>query len=218
MRETDDGQWWQQVPVRLGLALALIGLLAIGSGAYLNWRPAAKEPVAFETMAFETGNLMPDSLPLADVSAVPTALPLVLVYISGAVMAPDVYALPADARVKDLVLAAGGLTEQADHSVLNLAAGLSDGQHVHVPAHGEAATLPDAVGPTMAVAAGLIDINRASVVELAELPGIGEAIAERIVAYRADNGPFAAIEDVQNVKGIGPALYEKIQSSITANP
>jgi competence protein ComEA len=201
---------------RLGIILALAGLLAISAGAYVAWRSAPVEPATHDEFAFDAAAFAEVPLPAPEPGA-PTAVPMVLVYISGAVAHPDVYALPADARVKDLVLAAGGLTAAADPVSLNLAAGLSDAQHVHVPVQGETtgAAVPPAAGVGVA---GLVDLNRAGVAELAGLPGIGEAIATRIIDYRESNGPFATIEDLQNVKGIGPALYGQIQSSITVGP
>lgn len=216
MRAKLETPWWQQTRSRLGVGLALAGLLAATAGAYLAWRPALVEPAIHDEFAFDDGAFAEAPLPAPEPVA-PTAVPRVLVYISGAVAHPDVYALPADARVKDLVLAAGGLAADADAVSLNLAAGLSDAQHVHVPAQGEAAG--GAAAPAAGAAtAGLVDLNRASAAELAELPGIGDAIAERIIDYRDSNGPFATVEDLQNVKGIGPALYEQIQSSITVSP
>lgn len=218
MRTNFGTSWWQQSRTRLGIVLALAGLLAIGAGAYLAWNAKPLEPATPDEFAFDAGAFAEAPL-LEPEPAVPTAVPTVLVYISGAVAHPDVYALPADARVKDLVLAAGGLTGAADPAHLNLAAGLSDAQHLHVPAQGEASDAA-VLAPVAAGASetGLIDLNRAGIAELAELPGIGDAIAERILDYRDSNGSFATIEDLQNVKGIGPALYENIQTRITVSP
>ena len=141
----------------------------------------------------------------------PAAAPDLVVYVSGAVRSPDVYALPAEARVKDLVVAAGGLSADADSEQINLASRLSDGEHVHVPRRGEAPApaVPEGQG------SALIDINAASAEDLTALPGIGTTTAERIVQYRAENGPFAAVEDLQEVKGIGPALLGKIEALVT---
>jgi competence protein ComEA len=146
----------------------------------------------------------------------------VIVYVSGAVAAPDVYQLPAAARVKDLVLAAGGLSAEADPDAINLAAPLSDGQHIYVPRRGETTDAPAApVGAAPEAATttgGRIDLNTAGAAELDELPGIGQAIAERIVAYRESNGPFRSVADLQNVKGIGPSLIEQITPLVAIGP
>ena len=142
---------------------------------------------------------------------------LVVVYISGAVRAPEVYQLPAAARMKDLVLAAGGLAPDADVERINLAEPLKDGSHVHVPRQGEATT-DNAAASDTPEQNGLIDLNTATAAELDGLPGIGQALAQRIVEYRSANGPFKSVDDLQNVKGIGAALFAKIASLITVGP
>jgi competence protein ComEA len=157
-------------------------------------------------------------------SASPTPAPVV-VYISGAVARPDVYELPPDARVKDVVLAAGGLTAEADSERINLAAHIHDAQHIHVPRQNETLPpdderVPQGEPPDAAGAAGaasgddMINLNTASVSDLAALRGIGEVTAQRIVDYRTVNGPFATIDELQNVRGIGPTLLADLQGSI----
>jgi competence protein ComEA len=142
----------------------------------------------------------------------------VVVYISGAVRAPDVYQLPKDARIKDLVLAAGGFADDADPAQINLAERLGDAQHIHVPRQGDPAAPSQAGAAPDSSGGQLIDINTASAAELDGLPGVGQAIAQRIVDYRTTNGPFKAAEELQKVKGIGPALFAKIAALITAGP
>jgi competence protein ComEA len=137
-----------------------------------------------------------------------------IVYVTGAVAAPDVYRLPAGARVKDAVLAAGGLRDDAAAERLNLAAALDDAQHIHVPARAEG-------GPAAEVAGGgdgdgRLDLNRASESDLEELPGVGTVLAERIVARREEQGPFASVEDLRDVAGVGPRLFEQIAPLLTA--
>jgi competence protein ComEA len=136
--------------------------------------------------------------------------------VSGAVAAPDAYELPAGARVKDLVVAAGGLTVEADQDVLNLAARLTDGQHIHVAVRGAVAApgAPD----TAADQPRLIDLNTATLAELDALPGVGKVTAERIIAYRETNGPFLALEDIGKIKGIGAALAQQIAALVTVGP
>ncbi len=153
----------------------------------------------------------------------PTPLPLV-VHVEGAVVAPGVYALDPGSRVSDAVEAAGGLLPDADAPALNLAARLSDGDQLRVPVmppilsasvagelSGAAApgTHPDTGGSTQ------LDINTATQAELETLPGIGPATAGKIVAFRQENGPFAAPVDLQRVSGIGPSTYEKLKDLIT---
>jgi competence protein ComEA len=128
------------------------------------------------------------------------------VYVSGAVARPDVVALPPGARAVDAVAAAGGWSEAADRAAVNLAAPLVDGQQLHVPAVGEAP--PPSVGHappagSAGQAAGVVDVNTASAAEFEALPGIGPALAERIVDDRTANGPFRSPEDLGRVSGIG---------------
>jgi competence protein ComEA len=149
----------------------------------------------------------------------PAAPSTVIVYISGAVRAPDVYELPGEARIKDLVLAAGGLTADADPGRINLAERLKDSQHIHVPSLGEptheGAGAEDAAD---APQSEILNLNTASAADLESLPGVGATLAERIIEYRAANGPFTSIEDLRNVKGIGPALFAQIAPLVSAGP
>jgi competence protein ComEA len=141
--------------------------------------------------------------------------------VSGAVAAPDVYRLPEGARVKDAVLAAGGLRDDAASEDVNLAAPLSDAQHVHIPHIGEAAPVaaPSAPAPVgQPASGGLINLNQANLADLEELPGVGQAIAERIIAYREQQGLFQSVEDLQNVTGIGAKLFAKISPLVTVEP
>jgi competence protein ComEA len=139
------------------------------------------------------------------------------VYVSGAVNQPDVYALPLNAIVKDAILAAGGATADADLDRINLATRLADQMQVYVPRKGEAA-VPISNGAVPGAATAKININTASVAELDKLPGIGPSIAQAIIDYRTTNGPFQQIEDINNVKGIGDALFAKIKDQITVGP
>jgi competence protein ComEA len=158
--------------------------------------------------------------PTAEPAGTPEAPATVIVYVSGAVQAPDVYQMPADARVKDLVLAAGGLTADADREAINLASRINDGDHIRIPHQGDAAAAAEQEPENSAAGAASpntpLDINLASATELDELPGIGQAIAQRIVEYRAANGPFKSVDDLRNVKGVGPALFASIAPLVMA--
>jgi len=149
--------------------------------------------------------------PSPDASATPAPL---RVYVSGAVQRPDVYELPPGSIVKDALLVAGGASKEADLDRINLAATLADGQQIYVPHQGEQ-DLP--VQPPAAESTGgtRININTASAEALETLPGIGPTLAQRIVAYRQANGPFAAVQDIMAVSGIGPAVFAQIGDLIT---
>jgi len=152
----------------------------------------------------------------------PTATPAPLrIYVSGAVLSPGVYRLKPDSLVADAIDLAGGPAKDADLVAINLAHALSDGEQVYVPTRAERPSPPPPISrteslPTANRAQGeahsaLIDLNRATQEELETLPGIGPAMAQRIIAGR----PYHAIEDVLNVKGIGEAKFAKIKPLIT---
>lgn len=164
----------------------------------------------------------PTSDPIQIILVAPTAMPTpgpIRVYVSGAVRQPDVYTLPPGSIVKDGLAAAGGPAPDADLDHINLAQPLSDGQQVIVPRRGEALS-PTAASATVSSNAvnGLININTASAQELEALPGIGPALAQSIVSYRNEHGPFQAVEDLKNVPGIGEARFERLKGLITVGP
>jgi competence protein ComEA len=174
---------------------------------------------------------------LGQASIVPS--PPVHVYVCGAVHKAGVYTLPADLRVVDAIVLAGGATENADLEQLNLAEPLADGMKVDVPVKGQQVAEPVEVAGSVSssgsqgvsaghsgrhhssrssshkLAAGqTIDINTASESELTQLPGVGPSLARRIVEYRAANGPFQLPDDLQNVSGIGASKFAKMESFI----
>lgn len=130
------------------------------------------------------------------------------VHIVGEVEKPGMYQLPFGARLVDAVFAAGGLTEKADNSSVNLARELADGEQIVVFAIGQAGSPTDSTG-------SLISINRAGDKELEELPGIGPALAGRIIAWREANGGFKSKKDLLKVSGIGESLLAGIIDLVT---
>jgi competence protein ComEA len=147
----------------------------------------------------------------------PTPAPL-RVYVCGEVANPAVYELRPGSLVDDAVRAAGGPTSRADLNQINLAQVLNDQQRVHVPGRSYAPTPPPVSGGEAAAdTTALIDINTASAGELEALPNVGPATARSIVEYRDVYGPFAAIEEIMNVTGIGPATFEEIRNLIVAS-
>lgn len=144
-------------------------------------------------------------------TAQPTATPAPLVvYVTGSVADSETtVTVPAGSRVRDAIDAAGGALNDADLSRVNLAGILRDGDHVHVPS-----TMDNAAVPTP-LNAGIVYVNTATVDELVMLPGVGEAIAERIINYREENGPFASLADLDEISGIGPAMLEEIAEKVS---
>lgn len=151
--------------------------------------------------------------------------PTVVVHAAGAVIAPGVYRLSDPARVTDVLSAAGGLTGEADPDVLNLAARVGDGERIFVPRRGQ--PLPGVVVGTTAsgpspsrggaerpAAAVPIDLNVATATQLDSLPGIGPAIAERIVQQRVRLGRFRSVNQLLDVPGIGEAKFASLKPRV----
>ena len=163
----------------------------------------------------------------------PTNTPQPLrVYVTGQVNRPDVYYLPPGSIIKDAIALAGGPTDTADLTIVNLAQELQDQQQITLPAKSETLPTPPVVvggvanpapatngsqsaGSQPLIAGQKINLNTATLDDLTQLSGIGPAIAQRIIDYRTSNGHFSVIEDLVNVKGIGSATFEKVKDSVT---
>lgn len=153
-----------------------------------------------------------------------------LVHVAGAVRRPGVYELPPDARVRDAVARAGGGRAGADLDALNLAAKVTDGQQVLVGRRarggGSAGAAASASPPTAAqgpasgatgaaaTASGPVNVNQADATQLEALNGVGPAIAQKIVEWRTQNGPFKSPEDLAQVSGIGPKKLEAMRAQV----
>ena len=158
-----------------------------------------------------------------EATAIPaTAVSEVKVQVSGEVMFPGVYRVDADYRVIDAVAAAGGLGRKADISGINLSRRVQDEAHYHIPAIGEQPPIPQSQRQnqrreSVSVGAELIDLNTATADELEALPGIGPSLAEAIVSYRNDNGPFDSVDEVDNVPDIGTMTLDAIRPLVTVS-
>lgn len=149
----------------------------------------------------------------------------VVVHVAGAVQKPGVVSLPLGSRIHQAIDAAGGASAHAELNGLNLAQVLSDGAKIHVPAVGEAAAnAPSGVagesGATGGAAEsngtpGMVNINTATVDELETLPRVGPVTAQRIVDWRKEHGPFASVDELDAIDGIGPKLVESLQKLVT---
>lgn len=144
---------------------------------------------------------------------------VLLVDVAGWVRRPGVYQFAEGARIVDAIDAAGGARPGAALELLNLAAPLVDGTQVLVVKAGAAASAPVSGAPAPPGApgapGGLVNINTAGPTELEALPGIGEVIAQRIVDHRTANGPFASVEELLEVSGIGEAILGSIRELVT---
>lgn len=143
-----------------------------------------------------------ESVSLSDVDATAEPSGELYVHVLGAVTKPGLYVLDLNARLVDALAAAGGTTEDADLSAINLARVLEDGEQIVVPVLGAQAGEPAAAAPVD----GRVDLNSADQAALESLPRIGPALAERIIAWREENGRFRSVDDLLAVPGIGEKL------------
>lgn len=183
--------------------------------------PEANIPFATTSVASNT-----------DASSAISSSANITVYVSGEVVKPGVYVLLAKARVIDALQAAGGPTNQADLVVVNLAAPLVDAAQVFIPRMGSTprVTLPRphaginlpiaggsggaGAGGSATSAAGIVDINSATLADLDALPGVGPSTAQAIIDYRVANGPYASVDDLLNVRGIGPSKLAAMRARV----
>ena len=135
--------------------------------------------------------------------------PLAVVDVSGAVAHPGVYRLAAGSRIVDALIAAGGMTGEADLEALNKAAPIHDGQRIYVPRPGE--TVPS--GSAGSDAQLKIDVNHATAAELEALPGIGPTTAARIVRSRGSH-PFARVEELQTRGLVTARVFTDIKDMV----
>jgi len=238
------------VPTKRLLVYLLAGLvvLGVGTGAVLSMRsgtaPAAavtisaagdgaggaiggasgSVPGAAVGDSTGLGGLDPAGAPPAPKTTT-TTVPPIFVQVAGAVVRPGVYQMDADARVFQAVEKAGGFSPEADAQAVTLAARLTDGCRVYVPAEGEVVTgaagpegpaAPDVGGsPGGGSSSRPVSINSAGLEELDALPGIGPAIAQDIITYREANGPFSSVDQLTDVPGIGPSKLEQLRPLVT---
>jgi competence protein ComEA len=194
-----------------GVVIVVIVTLA---GAGLWYMRSLPKSVAIASAGSVAASAPVQGSPGAAVGASPSAAPII-VDVTGWVSRPGVYEFATGDRVIDAVERAGGAKRGADLSVLNLAAPLTDGTQVVVSKQGAAGPAA-ATGTTgSASSAGIININTASATEFETLSGIGEVLAGAIVDYRTENGPFASVDELEDVSGIGPATLEEIREQVT---
>lgn len=166
----------------------------------------------------------------------------IVIYIIGEVKQEGVYKLDENSRISDAIEKAGGTKENADLSQINLAYKIEDGMRIYIPKKGELVQDKEKIeDKTQEIVTGKstditnttsvntnlstnkksktdiekINLNKATQTELETLPGIGPSTAEKIIAYRKENGNFKNIEDIMNVNGIGESKYNKIKDLIS---
>ncbi|MFV0253735.1 MAG: helix-hairpin-helix domain-containing protein [Beutenbergiaceae bacterium] len=222
LRAAYDGQdtqpisrrWAIAAPTAIVLAIAILALGLVAAGWFALNRPADPAPVPSVAP--------PVSAPATAPTPSSTSQSgLVAVHVAGAVAQPGVVEVASGTRVVAAIEAAGGARPDADLDALNLAAPVVDGQQVYVPVVGEhlpsagGANGDGAGGAAPGTGSGLIDINSADAGTLESLPGIGPALAQRIVEWRDDHGRFDSLDALTQVSGIGPATVDRLRDHAT---
>ena len=190
-------------------AIALLALIA----AVLAWRHLSSGAPA-SGAALQVAPLRPRA-PVAAAGAAGGSVAQIVVDVVGAVRRPGLYRLRRGARVADAVERAGGLTRHAQREAVNLAAPLADGEQVVVAARGSPGAA--AVGGGAAAAGGQaapISLSTATAEQLDTLPGVGPVTAQKIVAYRAEHGPFTSVAQLDAIPGIGPARLDELRGLV----
>lgn len=153
----------------------------------------------------------------------------VIIHITGSVKNPGIVRLKEGSRIEDAIEAAGGLTENADISKVNLAYVVDDGIKIKIPSSqeediGDEEIIDSGSGENIIIeknttssnkSSQTININKATETELQTLPGIGASLASRIIEYRSQTGKFGSIEEIKNVNGIGDSKFENIKDLIS---
>lgn len=209
---------------------------AIGVTRWVTWRQSVMyEPPIEVSVVATPAPSTPEERATASATATPVPQRL-LVHVIGLVKKPGVFEVPAGARLKDALHQAGGVLPNADLEAINLAEPLEDGRQYRVSARQSnsdtataepqrerqvlAAPVPSPRAPSRdsqpraastKAAPSQIDLNRATLIELQELPGVGPATAQHILEHRAEIGGFKSVDDLDGVKGIGPKKLEKIR-------
>ncbi len=222
----------------------LLAALAAAAGAWFWCQAGSAVPEVLPLSGVSSGghveesggNAAPGSAPgPASGQEEPNIAGLVVVHVAGAVAKPGVIRLPQGSRIDDAIAAAGGVLADGDANRLNLALVVEDGQKIYVPQHGE----PLAAGAETAASGGAgqggsgagssgtsgtgqqgasggkVNLNTAGAAELDALPKVGPVLAQRIVDWRKEHGPFKSVEELDAVDGVGPKMLEALLPLVT---
>lgn len=224
-----------RAPLSASIVVTAAVLIVAGWSIWNSRSHALQESLDAEQHAVAEASRFADSAhrtenPAADTAGDNTELSTepsttVFVHVAGEVNNPGLVELREGQRVADAVAAAGGASDAAALDGVNLAAIVGDGQYIWVPNQDSAAAgipnHPNTAAATPPGGSGFsgaadtkVNLNSATAEELSTLPGIGPAIAQRIIDYRAANGGFRSVEQIQDVSGIGPKTYAKFQQQL----
>lgn len=193
-----------------------LGLLV---GGFFLLKPAPHPPVKERNLQAEVAAVSKDSSTEKEVKEEPLEQDLIIVDVKGAVKSPGIYDLPVGSRVNDAVQKAGGLTEQADSKLLNLAQKVNDEALVYVPTKGEEVASQQA-GSGAASSTSKekkVNLNKASLEELKQVKGLGGKRAQDIIDHRESNGKFKSVDELKKVSGIGAKTIEKLKDYVTVD-
>ncbi len=190
--------WWSELHYTTNQkrSLAIIGVLVLATSTFF---------------------IVKTSTPSEAIVAPPTvevALSEIIIDVEGEVENPGVYRLPTGSRVFEAIKAAGGVTANADASDLNQARLLSDGEQIYLFAKSPKSSGSKSATKVKPKGSSLVLLNRATAKEFEALDGIGPVLASRIISFRKANGPFATIEDLLKVPGIGAGTLSKFKSKL----
>lgn len=198
---------WRSWTPGAARAAALVLVVALGLLAWWWWQGRAR-PVDEIAVIDQAAPTM-----TATAGAVPGAA-LLTVHVVGQVRNPGVVEVPQGSRVVDAIEAAGGLRDDRMRIEVNLARLVIDGERIEVRRQ-SAVHRSASAGSSATASDGPINVNSADAGTLDSLPGIGPVLAERIITWREENGPFPNIEVLGEVSGIGPTLLERLRPLVT---
>lgn len=201
------------IKIKIGI-VALVAIAIITIGAYILKKSNQEDYAYYEEMYTQNEEAVEGEDGIE-------AKGVITVHITGEVNYPGVVVLEEGDRVVDAIEAAGGEKDEANLNALNLAYILNDGEKIYIPNKNEETQnhkyITSGIGDNLSsnTNSALININSATIEELTSLPGIGEATANKIIAYRKENGKFTSIEDLKNVPGIGDSKFEELKDLVT---
>jgi competence protein ComEA len=197
--------------MRLGLGAAVV-LVLLGLGIAVLVSALGPHGT---TQSLAAGNDPSGSPATGSATAKPAhgAAATIFVHVVGAVARPGLFTLRDGDRVVDAVAAAGGFTDAADQTQVNLARFVSDGEQLVVPVVGAAPPVAGAAGG--GVSGGKVNLNTADLTTLETLPRVGPAMAQRIIDWRTSKGRFSSVEDLMSVTGVGDKTFEQLKDLVT---
>lgn len=202
------------------VVIAIAGIVVIGIMYFIYNKNQVKEDINIENEILVNNVITNENHTNDDI---------VIIHITGSVKNPGIVKLKEGSRIEDAIESAGGLTENADITKVNLAYVVEDGTKIKIPSAseediGDEDIIDSKSGDNIIIeenavpsnnSSQTININKATEKEFETLPGIGPSLASKIIEYRNQNGKFESIEDIKNVNGIGDNKYEKIKDLIT---